>query len=294
MLKTQCRWPLRALPVVCTLLLANVGAAGAADSSLGGPCRDALRFDRKNFDKHSADIDNKYMPLVPGTQLVFEGFITPQGGPSVPVEHQVIFTVTDLTKVIGGVRTRVVYDVDLEVGEVVEAELAFFAQDEDGNVWSLGEYPEEYEEGEFAGAPFTWINGLNDARGGLAMFGSPRRGKPSYLQGLAPDIDFYDCGQVIAKDLEINGYDDVLQIAEWSPLDPDSGIQVKYFAPGVGNVQIAALGDPEAETLILTDVVELNRRDLKDIRVEAFAQDRRAYHVSDVYRETEKAERDDD
>lgn len=159
---------------------------------------------------------------------------------------------------------------------------------------NLGEYPEEYEEGEFVGAPATWINGVDDARGGVQMFGSPRRGKPSYLQGLSPHVDFYDCGQVVGKDLRVNGYDDVLEIAEWSPLDPDSGIQVKYYAPGVGNVQIAALGDPEAEALVLTDVQELSHHDVKEVREDALKQNRRGYHVSYPYCKTSHAEREDD
>jgi hypothetical protein len=65
----------------------------------------------------------------------------------------VVFTVTDLVKVVDGVTSRVVHDVDRQDGEVTEAELAFFAQDDRGNVWNLGEYPETFENGKFAGAP---------------------------------------------------------------------------------------------------------------------------------------------
>ena len=41
----------------------------------------------------------------------------------------------------------VVWERDYTEGEEVEAELAFFAQDNYGNVWHMGEYPEEYENG---------------------------------------------------------------------------------------------------------------------------------------------------
>src|SRR5919108_3807916 len=95
-------------------------------------------FDHGNFDR-STLVDNDWLPLQPGRQLVYVGS-TFEGGVRVP--HRVVFTVTDLTKVIDGVRTVVVWDQDYSAGELVEAELALFAQDDDGNVWHLGQYPE--------------------------------------------------------------------------------------------------------------------------------------------------------
>ena len=67
-----------------------------------------------------------------------------------------IFTVTDLTKEINGVRTVVLWDRDINAGKLLEGELAMWAQDDDGNVWLLGEYPEEYDErGQVRGRPRT-------------------------------------------------------------------------------------------------------------------------------------------
>ena len=43
--------------------------------------------------------------------------------------------------------------------DVAISELAFYAQDDDGNVWYMGQYFEEYEDGELVDAP-TWIAGL--------------------------------------------------------------------------------------------------------------------------------------
>ena len=108
-------------------------------------------FDRDDFPK-TPTINNKWLPLVPGTQFVFQGQAS-QGGGVLP--HEVIFTVTDLTKVVNGVRTLVLWDRDFSEGELLEAELTFHAQDVNGNVWNLGEYPEEYEGGVLTGAPST-------------------------------------------------------------------------------------------------------------------------------------------
>ena len=50
---------------------------------------------------------------------------------------------------------------DVNAAQPPEGELALWAQDDDGNVWPLGEYPEEYDErGGFEAAPDTWLAGV--------------------------------------------------------------------------------------------------------------------------------------
>ena len=65
-------------------------------------------------------------------------------------------------------RTVVSWDLDYSDGELAEAELAFYAQDDDGNVWRMGEYPEEYDGGQIVDAP-TWIFTALPARGRREM-----------------------------------------------------------------------------------------------------------------------------
>ena len=142
----------------------------------------AKDFDRANFDDDSARVDNKWFPLQPGAHSVFEGSAIDDGE---RISRRVEATVTDLTKVIDGVNAFVVWERDYTEGEEVEAELAFFAQDIYGNVWHMGEYPEEYENGEFDKAP-GWLAGLKGASAGIAMRAQPRTGTPSYAQGYAP------------------------------------------------------------------------------------------------------------
>jgi hypothetical protein len=211
-----------------------------------------------------------------------------RGGGALP--HTVTFTVTDLIKVIDGVPSRVMWDVDENQGEVVEAELAFFAQDNDGNVWNLGEYPEEYEDGAFFGAPNTWIAGLDDAEAGIHMLDKFDLGD-SYLQGFAPQVEFLDCALVFDEELTscppFACFSDVMVTHERSPLDPAGGIQTKAHAPGVGIVEVGALDDPEGETLVLVDRVHLNQESMDAVREEALKLDRRGYRVSEVYCQTE-------
>jgi len=97
-------------------------------------------FDPANFGADSAEVDNPYLPLVPGTQRRYEG--STLGDEGERIARGVVSTVTELTKEIAGVRAAVVWELDYEDGDLVEQELSFFAQDLDGNVWHLGEYAE--------------------------------------------------------------------------------------------------------------------------------------------------------
>jgi hypothetical protein len=272
------------------LSLTCIGGAEASELTATRPCPKVFRFDADDF-SNPTQIDNPWLPLVPGTQLVLLGESN-RGGGGRP--HRVVFTVTDLTKVIDGVRTLVMWDRDFHDGQLIERELAFFAQDDEGNVWNLGEYPEEFEDGEFVGAPSTWIAGLAGAQGGIHMRAKPRLGERRYLQGWVPDIEFLDCAKVIQRGLDIcvpfNCYDNVLLTDEVSPLDRAGGHQRKYHAPGVGIVQVGAVGDPEGETLALVRIVRLSPGALAEVRAEACTLDKRAHRFSDVYHDTPAAE----
>src|SRR5215211_1760088 len=136
----------------------------------------AKDFDRTNFD-NSTTVDNKWFPLEPGAHSVFEGSAIDDGE---HISRRVVTTVTDLTKEINGVNTVVVWERDYSEGEEVEAELAFFAQDNDGNVWHMGEYPEEYDNGKFDKAP-GWLAGFEGASAGNAQLRPGIRTAPDQL-----------------------------------------------------------------------------------------------------------------
>jgi len=248
-------------------------------------------YDRNKF-SNSTKIDNKWYPLVRGTQFIYEGASDRGQGRR---RHRVIFTVTDLTKVIDGVRTVVMWDRDINAGRLLEGELAFHAQDEDGNVWNMGEYPEEYDErGRFEGAPDTWLAGRARARAGILMRADPQVGTSSYLQGRAPAIDFADRAKVYRtaqRDcVPVGCYENVLITDETNPLEPGDGHQLKYYAPGVGNIRAAPRGGREKEVLVLVDVVRLSRKARAAARRQALKLDRRAYRASpDVYGDTRPA-----
>lgn len=271
-----------ALAVIPTTSHAVAGstAAAASPAAADSPsCTPFTRFEADDF-PHHPKIDNPWHPMRPGTRLTYEGQSNTGGG---PLPHEVIFTVTSLTKVVNGVRTVVIWDQDLNDNVLAESELAFFAQDDDGNIWTLGEYPEEYDNGKFVGAPSTWISGQSGAKAGIDMLAHPRPGTPAYVQGKALAVEFFDCGQVASKTSK------EVVIDEWSPLDPASGHQLKTHAKGIGVVQIAAVNDPEGETLVLTKIEQLSTAQLGRANRAALKLERRAYRINADYRTTQPA-----
>lgn len=269
---------------------AGAAKTGQTSGSVNRFCPPLTAFHRSSFHQ-SSRIDSHFFPLTPGTQFVYEGRANTGGG---PLPHTVIFTVTDMVKVVDGVRTRVLWDRDLNDGQLAESELAFHAQDRKGNVWVLGEYPEEYDDnGKFTGAPSTWISGQAHALGGVLAPGRPRLGTRAFLEGSSPNIDFLDCGKVFALNqktcVPTGCYKGVMVVDETSPLEPDSGHQRKYYAPGVGVVRVGAVGDPEGETLVLVAIKHLGAKAMADVRATVRRLERRAYRVSSVYRHTPPA-----
>jgi hypothetical protein len=247
-------------------------------------------FDPDNFNDPT-NIDNPLFPMKPGTQWIYEGD-TEDAGQVIP--HQVIITITDYTKVIADVRTVVTWDQDFSAGELVETELAFFAQDNDGNVWRLGEYPEVYEEGRLVEAP-AWITGLKGARAGIIMPAEPQLGAPSYSQGWGPAVGFTDRGLVDQVDQQIcvplDCYENVLVIAEFSREEPDA-FQLKYYANGVGNTRVGWRGaDATKETLELVEFIQLNPESMAEVRAAVMELEQRAYEISkEVYDQTPQLE----
>ena len=237
-------------------------------------------FDPTSFDSPTT-IDNEWLPLLPGTQWIYEG-VTVEDDEELP--HRIEFTVTDLIKEIDGIETVVVYVVDISDDQLVEAEIAFYAQDNDGNIWYFGEYPEEYEDGELVEAP-AWLHGSEDALAGIKMMADPQLGTPPYFQGWGPAVEWTDYGQVDEVDQEtcvpVDCYEGVLVIAE-SSLEEEDAYQLKFYAVNVGNVRVGWRGaDASQEELELVEFVQLSPEALAEIRVLALELEESAYENAD-------------
>ncbi len=232
-------------------------------------------------------IDNEWMPLEPGMQYVYDG-VTEEAGEV--TEHRVLITVTDLTKEIEGITTVVSWDEDYSGGQLVETELAFYAQDNEGNVWRMGEYPEVYENNKLVEAP-AWISGLKGALAGIMMAANPEIEQRSFSQGWGPAVGFTDRWLVDRFEQENcvpqGCYENVLVTAEYSEEEPDA-FQLKFYAPGVGNIRVGWTGfDATREELELVEIINLSEEEMADAREAALELEERAYRISkEVYDQT--------
>jgi hypothetical protein len=282
-------------PVLATLLLALLAAACRTERpQLARPAGSTKKmvtekdFDHRKF-ANPLQVDNRWWPLQPGAEMVYEG--TAIDGDQ-RIRRRVVVTVSDLVKVVDGVPAVVLWERDYNNDELVEAELAFYAQDDDGNVWHLGQYPEEYEDGELVGAP-AWITGQQGAKAGLAMLANPTPG-PTYSQGYGPAVDYLDRARVYKLGQEtciaLGCYEDVLVTDEFALDEPDAR-QLKYYAPGVGNIRVGWMGrDEEQEVLSLVSLTRLDANAMAEVRRQVVALDRHAYEVSDAYAATPPVE----
>ena len=230
----------------------------------------------------TAGVENRWFPLRPGTRLTYRGSSLDEGK---RVRHSVDMIVTDLVKIIDGIPNAVIWERDYTEGELVEAELAFFAVDQYRNVWHTGEYPEEYDAGRIDKTP-AWIHGVKGATAGITLPGQPRVGTPDFAQGFAPPpLNWVDRGRVYKTEQRVcvpaGCYNDVVVIEEFEKGLQDA-YQDKHYAPGIGVVRVSWRGskDEDKEILRLVRMAHLSRAEMAEARAAALEQEERAYRLS--------------
>lgn len=196
--------------------------------------------------KFSTTIDNPYLPLIPGTRIVYDAD-TAQGKQRTTTE------VTRDTKVVMGVRTVVVHDVVATDGQVTEDTFDWYAQDRDGNVWYFGEDTKEFDGGAVA-TTGSFEAGVAGALPGIVMLGHPQVGD-AYRQEFAKGIA-EDTGQVVSlagsETTPLTGPVSALVVTKDADLlDPNSPPENKYYARGVGLIlTVQTAGPPDREQAV--------------------------------------------
>jgi hypothetical protein len=109
-------------------------------------------------------------------------------------------------------------------------------------------------------------------------------GAAAYLAGLAPNIDFEDCGVAFKTGqhtcVKAGCFNNVLINDEWSPHDPNGGHQRKSYSKGVGLIQVEPVGGTDPEILVLDSFTHLNATGLGQVRDKALQMDARGNSVS--------------
>jgi len=175
---------------------------------------------------------NPYFPLTPGLVLRYRGTDGPDR-----FQEQVV--VTNQTKMIEGVRATVVRDVLRRTdGSIAELTHDWYANDNKGNVWYLGEATATYRRnGQLESREGSWEAGVKGARAGQIMPASPRPTdayRQEYWRGHAEDQAWIVQNQ--ANITVPNGtYHHVVRSYEWSRLEK-ANVSVKFYARGLGIV----------------------------------------------------------
>ncbi len=150
--------------------------------------------------------------------------------------HALEITVLDETRLVDGVRTRVVEEREWKDGALAEVSRNFYAISSRTNaVFYFGEEVDVYQGGKVVEHEGAWISGADGARFGLMMPGLPLVGARHY-QELAPGVAM-DRAEVVAVTdtvtVPAGTFTDVVRVEESSPLEPGDR-EVKVYAPGVG------------------------------------------------------------
>ncbi len=176
-------------------------------------------------------IDNPYMPLIPGTTLIYDG-ITEKG-----TEHNEVY-VTSKKRIVLGVTCIVVQDTVLVGGVLEEQTLDWYAQDRQGNVWYFGEDSKDYENGAVVSTQGSWEAGVDGALPGIIMKANPTVGetyRQEYYKGEAEDWATV-LSLTESVSIPFGSYSEMLLTNEWSALDVPPIYEHKYYAKGVGFV----------------------------------------------------------
>jgi hypothetical protein len=153
--------------------------------------------------------------------------------------QKLVVTVLNETKLVDGVETRVVEERETEADRLIEISRNYFALDPASkNVYYFGEEVDTYSNGQVTGHEGSWLSGVNGARFGLWMPGSPRL-RARYSQELAPGVAM-DRVEVIAVSeqfaQDVGRYQECIRTMETTPLEPKAR-EYKTYCPGIGLVK---------------------------------------------------------
>jgi hypothetical protein len=215
-----------------------VGGCGGDDEDALPQGGDPVDIEPARF---SAEIDHPFWPMAPGTVWIYrEG------------EQRVEVTVTDRTRSVMGVETRVVHDLVTENGVPVEDTFDWYAQDDDGNLWYFGEDTTEFEEGEPAGHAGAWEAGVNGALPGIVLPAEPEVGMTYRQEHYAGEAE--DRAKVLSVDEVVSvpygDFTGALQTEDTTPLEPGL-VEHKFYVRDVGPVlALKVKGDTGREELV--------------------------------------------
>jgi hypothetical protein len=246
----------RRLVGVAALVTAALGMVPATAAAGGGGTCHLPRFGpgagyRPHIDPagFGPRVTNPWFPLTPGRTLVYAG--TKDGKAAID-----LLVPTSRTRVVGGVRTRVVEDRLYLNGVLEERTRDYYAQDRCGNVWYFGEDTATIDRhGNVVDTEGTWHAGVDGAQPGVFMQAQPqlgRRFRQEWYRGQAEDV-FEVVDRSAAVTVPYGSFRHALRTAEWTALEPGV-LDAKLYVRGVGEVAELSVKGPR-ETLRLVELI---------------------------------------
>ena len=146
---------------------------------------------------------------------------------------------------IGGrtVEALVVEDRAFEDGQLAEVALDYFAQDDAGTVYYLGEDVDEFESGKLKGHAGAWLLGKDTQTPGVIIPAHPKVGDRFKSEDVSKDIREDDEVVSVSETVTVPAgtYEHCVKVREQLA---DGTTEYKYYAPGVGVVrEVPADGD---------------------------------------------------
>lgn len=202
-------------------------------------------FDPTNFD-YPTTINNQYWPLSSLPDLVY--YAEGEDGCEVSKTHILPTLKSDFAGDYAGISAVQVEDLAWLSEEcdgdyvLVEETVDWYAQDNDGNVWYLGEDTTAYDDDEEcptsagsweAGSDIAGVG--SDAEAGIVMLANP-------VVGLAYQQEYYedeaeDMARILQTDapvdIEFGSYEECLKTKEWTALE-SGHVEHKFYCPSSG------------------------------------------------------------
>ena len=201
-------------------------AVGLSSSQAVGPDQSKAEF------SDPTDIDNRYYPLTEFDRCVLRG---EEDGARVRVVRKPLERTKRFTHNGERFHAAVIRDSEFEDGELVERTFDYFAQDDRGTVWYLGEDVNEIENGKVVGHGGAWLYGKDTNKMGVGMPANPHVGSRWRHEDVPGGPFESDKVVAILDKATVRGkaYDDVVKVRERT----SDEIEFKLYAPGVGNIQ---------------------------------------------------------
>jgi hypothetical protein len=225
MRRTKWTWQRGVVLTGLALAAAVASAAGKDKARSAQPSwRTAFPVDKADLADHGR---NPYFILEPGYRLTLEN------GP-----ERLVVSVLDETRMVDGVKTRVVEERETKGGKLAEISRNFFAINrKTADVYYFGEDVDIYKNGRVTSHEGAWLSGINGARFGLIVPGKPRVGY-RYQQEMAPRVAM-DRAEVVAVtetfQTPAGTFKNCMRTRETSALEP--GSEDKLWAPRVGLIK---------------------------------------------------------